>query len=1156
MNTLVSDDQSPAGTVVDLQEVELHVSQPGFDRARHPLGEGKSTVGSSPSCQIRLNSASVRPLQCLIVRKGNETTVTRWAAGIQLNGLDFTTSPLRTGDVLSIGELRLALTGPAHRNDAEVIEQSPVALIDEVEAQVAAEVAISDALTPMGESQANLAQADLARLHSANQQARQRFRRLVAALRELREEAHSLDQHVCVLTEQLQCAQQAQEQLTAELHQSQAIAAERESQYGEELDRAIAELTASYAKADAASQELNLLRERNEQSQEQIQQLSAELALLRELCDGHAAEKQRIQQQLVDREAHLIQLNHEIDELRLSFQSSCSALQGQNESLQHQLADVLRDRDRQITELHQGLEASVVELHEQNETLRGQLTELSSDRDQRLAELQVVNDSLRSELTAIATDRDQRIAQLEVFQGSQREELASIVAERDHLLFALREGMEASVRDLQIQAEQLAGQLSETAAERERAIAELQQAHLVALADAERQIEALRNELAAAAAERVQQVTVLQGELELARRAVEEADQLNKLPSPAIIELESELNAVRSERKQLAEEKHCLTEQLEEAEKRGRLLEIDARSVNAEWQRSQSTVARLQDELMTAQAYAADLDAKLADFQCSAEVARVAECDHYSADLVAARQELVAREQAIADSRAETERLHCQLQSFQRDLAESRQKIAELSTELERLQLQPANMLTDADVRATELTSAMEKLQGKLAAEIRAKELRIEELVGELKAQQASAPAEIAVRDARIAELSRQLEAIRSETGSELSTHQQSLHDLQGQLLSIEEKASLELGRREEHIAQLARELHETQDQLAECAAQGERLAELYRQAQADLATLFAAPPSHIMASSAVEIEPSRTCNELPQASNEIAEQATAEDPRDNDSPRLERALASLAREAKGEENTAKAFHPTSFIDRYNHIFDENDDTNEEKQSATSVEPAECPQVPELRDISGDDSAALEAYMANMMKRVRGETSSDVIVPPISCEAEQDQPSPFSNPVARMNTLTQRVAAPVGLEPVVEEGDQLIGLHELKQSSQKPPLPTSLSAMRALANTSARQAIAKHRKRRHFEGALSKLLVSSIAGATATYMLVTANDYLSPYFLAGCGVAVVSAYWGLKLCGILLEMIRDGINNEGTPAELTDTEDPLPIDVVANKNFS
>jgi hypothetical protein len=85
---------------------------------------------------------------------------------------------------------------------------------------------------------------------------------------------------------------------------------------------------------------------------------------------------------------------------------------------------------------------------------------------------------------------------------------------------------------------------------------------------------------------------------------------------------------------------------------------------------------------------------------------------------------------------------------------------------------------------------------------------------------------------------------------------------------------------------------------------------------------------------------------------------------------------------------------------------------------------------------------------------------------------------------------------------------------------------------------------------------LSKLLVSSIAGATATYMLVTANDYLSPYFLAGCGVAVVSAYWGLKLCGILLEMIRDGINNEGTPAELTDTEDPLPIDVVANKNFS
>jgi hypothetical protein len=210
------------------------------------------------------------------------------------------------------------------------------------------------------------------------------------------------------------------------------------------------------------------------------------------------------------------------------------------------------------------------------------------------------------------------------------------------------------------------------------------------------------------------------------------------------------------------------------------------------------------------------------------------------------------------------------------------------------------------------------------------------------------------------------------------------------------------------------------------------------------------------------------------------------------------------------------------------------------------VEPAS-----ELQDISTDDSAALEAYMANMMKRVRGEVSSDSVVPPVPRDSSADSAS-FSNPVARMQTLTERVSIPLALETPESETETLIDLNELKQSSQKPPLPTSLSAMRELANSSARQAIAKHRKRRHFEGALSKMLVSGIAGVTAAYMLLTADNYLSTYFLAGCGVAIVSGYWGFKLCGILLEIIRDGINRETTPAELNESSNPLPIDGIAN----
>jgi hypothetical protein len=102
--------------------------------------------------------------------------------------------------------------------------------------------------------------------------------------------------------------------------------------------------------------------------------------------------------------------------------------------------------------------------------------------------------------------------------------------------------------------------------------------------------------------------------------------------------------------------------------------------------------------------------------------------------------------------------------------------------------------------------------------------------------------------------------------------------------------------------------------------------------------------------------------------------------------------------------------------------------------------------------------------------------------------------------------------------------------------------------MRELANISARQAIAKHRKRRHMEGALGKMLVSLIAGVTAAYMLFTADSFTSPYFLAGCAVAVVSGFWGFKLLAVFLEMVRDGVNYEFTPAELQSLDDALPID--------
>jgi chromosome segregation ATPase len=1369
MNMLISDEPQTAELAPAL--VELLVSQVDALPMRFPLAEGKSTVGSSPSCQIRLGAPSVRPLQCLIVRKGQAFTVTRWAAGVQLNGNDFTTSPLNTGDVLSIGDMRLELVdSDAQVRQRELIEPSPVSLIDEVEAQVAAEVAITEVLPPTTEQQPITVTADLTKLRTANQQARRRFRTLVGALRELRDEAHGLDKQVCLLNEQLQSAQQTQERLSAELDQSQAIATERESQIGEELDRAIAELTASYTKADAASQEIESLRQRNQHVQEQIDTLTAELASLRELCSGHEAEKQQFEQQLTDREMQLSHVRNEIAELQKSFESSVNELQHQNESLQEQLTDVQRDREREFSELQQGMEASVVELHEQNEALRGQFEELNAARDNQIAELQGLNEALQADISTIAGDRDQRIADFETLRATLENELAFIVeqrdqqlselhhlneslkvdagsaiadrdqkiaelhvqldslqanqtatigerdqqlaelnsrydalqveltaaiAERDRNLQELRDAMEMTIRELRAEAEQLTQQLTEQAAERDRTIAEMEQAHRTALDELTKQIETLHQELFQANNLRETQVSALQTELEQARHALAEAERLRELPDPEKIELENDLQAVRSERQKLAEEKHHLALQLEDAEKRSKLLEIDVRSVNAEWQRTQNTVAKLQDELLTTQAQAADLDAKLCDFQCSADIDRAVDSDEFAGSLAAMRTELEHRQQALDESKANSEQLQKQLTTAEQELAASQQNVAvlkqqivdlqastvelenerthlnaileeratqitalketaaeaqqvftselaardeyvtqldaqlagarndlsnaelaakaqlaeltqqlttqkdaaldadnerahlisaikdcetriaaltaaetesqrsnaveladrdsrikALAAELEVMRQSLNSAASEGDAHLTELTAALAQAEQKLVCEMQAKEKLTVEHAAELSQLQEAIKFELTTRDEQIANLSAQLEQLRDSANTEQSTLQQASDALQEQLLAAQENASLELACREEQINELTRDLHQTQNQLVECASQGERLAELYRQAQADLTALMAATPTQLPVAATSEVDLTEALNESTADDLVTEEPPHLDDPRDNDTPRLERALATLTSEPEVDEASTKTvpFQPESFIDRYSHIFDEE---TEAHSSITPMAPGVIDPAPRLNDFVDDDSAALEAYMANMMRRVRGETSSDTVVPPVTAEPAAELPI-FSNPASRMNTLTQRVADASLVDSSESAEENLICLNELKQTSQKPPLPTSLSAMRELANSSARQAIAKHRKRRHFEGALSKLLVSGIAGATAAYMLFTADSYSSTYFLAGCGVAIVSGYWGVKLLGIVLEIIRDGIHRESSPAELDDSTDPLPIDGVSH----
>jgi len=127
MITLTDNDPSsliPSSTVTT-SGLSLRIVQPGADDETVLLPIGKCTVGSSDRCQVHLAIGQARPLHCLIVHDGSETSVTRWAPDAQLNGQDFATAPFRPGDCLQIGDVQLSLITDRATADSSLLDSTP-----------------------------------------------------------------------------------------------------------------------------------------------------------------------------------------------------------------------------------------------------------------------------------------------------------------------------------------------------------------------------------------------------------------------------------------------------------------------------------------------------------------------------------------------------------------------------------------------------------------------------------------------------------------------------------------------------------------------------------------------------------------------------------------------------------------------------------------------------------------------------------------------------------------------------------------------------------------------------------------------------------------------------------------------------------------------
>ncbi len=180
---------------------------------------------------------------------------------------------------------------------------------------------------------------------------------------------------------------------------------------------------------------------------------------------------------------------------------------------------------------------------------------------------------------------------------------------------------------------------------------------------------------------------------------------------------------------------------------------------------------------------------------------------------------------------------------------------------------------------------------------------------------------------------------------------------------------------------------------------------------------------------------------------------------------------------------------------------DETDDAQLEQPQDTPVNetPFAAP-IALAASETGDDEESIEAYMSRLMNRVRGTD-------------DRDEPRQRVEPTIERSPVTEYTEVAKVPRPAPKPEAEKFNPEEYKPRSQAPEMADRMTAMRSLANDSARTAIASHAKRSWSSVMQLKLLVSVFAFVCVVASLFFFwGDFLLMTLGSLVGVGVL-AYW-------------------------------------------
>jgi hypothetical protein len=224
------------------------------------------------------------------------------------------------------------------------------------------------------------------------------------------------------------------------------------------------------------------------------------------------------------------------------------------------------------------------------------------------------------------------------------------------------------------------------------------------------------------------------------------------------------------------------------------------------------------------------------------------------------------------------------------------------------------------------------------------------------------------------------------------------------------------------------------------------------------------------------------------------------------------------------QEQSAREYSSTSFIDKYRHLLEEDDSTPAamppgSRQPVIEEEFLSPAKAQTCASPADESDEALEAYMANMMRRVRSSSTS------FASQAPPRVLEPATSSIAHILQSSSPSDEPTPLPTVADIlSAEPISFEDLKLATRKVPLASDLAALREIANSTARTAIKTHVQRRSRESAITKMMVALTALVSAAYLMASAPALDNLQFWTGGATCVVGVTAAIQV--LILERRR------------------------------